>query len=319
MDKVIVKDKYKVSNWSVYNKSLEAHYDINIWVDADLAKDWYHFTDTSVRLKKGKPKKYGDAAILFCLSIRYIFKLPYRGCRGFIQGYFKTMGLHLKVPSVSQLCKRSKVLGFDKIIGVNKKITDISIDSTGLKVYGEGEWKVRKHGASKRRTWMKLHIGTDVATQETVSVMLTTNAVDDADCVAELLTQTAATGRSINSFRGDGAYDKAKVRKTLYDKNIKQIIPPQTNAIKDKKQRQHLQQRDEAIDTIQQTNRKEWKQTSGYHKRSVSETNMFRFKTTFGAELASRKTNNQHTEVAIKCYLLNKHINLAKPKSYKAA
>lgn len=319
MNKVITKDNYKVSNWSVYNKSLENRYDINIWVDSDLAKDWYHFTDKAVRLTKGKPKEYGDSAILFCLSIKYIFKLPYRGCRGFIQGYFKNMGLHLKVPCISQLCKRSKILGFDKIISIKKKLTDISIDSTGLKVYGEGEWKVRKHGASKRRTWMKLHIGIDIETQETVSVILTTNAIDDADCVAGLLSQTETAGRSINSFRGDGAYDKAKVRKQLYDKNIKQIIPPQSNAIKDKKQRKYLEQRDEAIDKIKQTDRQEWKHEVGYHKRSLSETNMFRFKTTFGSNLASRTTNNQQTEVAIKCHILNKHINLAKPKSYKIA
>lgn len=319
MDKIIVKDKYKVNNWSVYNKSLEDRYDINIWVDAELSKDWYIKKDIFIQRKQGKPQEYGDAAILFCLSIKYIFKLPYRGCRGFIKGYFKKIGLDLKVPCISQLCKRSKVLGFDKIIATKKKITDISIDSTGLKVYGEGEWKVRKHGYSKHRTWMKLHIGTDIETQETVSVVLTTNAIDDADCVAALLSQTEKTGRTIKSCRGDGAYDKEKVRKLLYDKKIKQIIPPQTNAVKDKKSREHLQQRDDAIDRMKQIERKEWKKEIGYHKRSLSETNMFRFKTTFGSNLSSRTTKNQQTEVTIKCYILNKHINLAKPKSYKVA
>lgn len=319
MDKVIIKDKYKVTNWRDYNKGLEDRYDINIWVDAALSKDWYHLINKAVPLKKGKPKEYGDSAILFCLSIKYLFKLPYRGCRGFIKGYFKSIDLTLKVPCISQLCKRSKVLGFDKIIASKKKIIDISIDSTGLKVYGEGEWKVRKHGAGKHRTWMKLHIATDVETQETVSVMLTTNAIDDADCVAQLVTQTGQTGRSINSFRGDGAYDKVKVREHLYHNKIKQIIPPQTNAVKDKKHRDYLKERDDAIDTIKQTERKEWKKEMGYHKRSLSETNMFRFKTTFGSNLLSRTAENQHTEVTIKCYLLNKHINLAKPKSYKVA
>jgi hypothetical protein len=317
LNKNIVKARYKVTNWSIYNKSLEDRYNINIWVDEELSKDWYCKKDISIQRKQGKPQEYGDAAILFCLSIKYIFKLPYRGCRGFIKGYFKQIGLDLKVPCVSQLCKRSKVLGFDKIITTKKKVTDISIDSTGLKVYGEGEWKVRKHGYSKHRTWMKLHIGTDIETQETVSVVLTTNAIDDADCVESLLSQTEKTGRTIKSCRGDGAYDKGKVRKLLYDKKIKQIIPPQTNAVKDKKNREHLQQRDEAIGRMKQIERKEWKKEIGYHKRSLSETNMFRFKTTFGSNLSSRTTENQQTEVTIKCYILNKHIILAKPKSYK--
>lgn len=314
MDKIILKDQYKVTNWSTYNKSLEDRYDINIWVDEDLSNDWYYKSVKNVQCKKGKPREYSDAAILFCLSIKYIFKFPYRGCRGFIKGFFKRIELDLKVPCVSQLCKRSKVLGFNKIVESKKKITDISIDSTGLKVYGEGEWKVRKHGAGKHRTWMKLHIATDIATQETVAVVLTTNAIDDAECVEELIKQT---GRTINSCRGDGAYDKHKVRKLLYDKQIKQIIPPQINARKDRKQRDELKERDDAISRMKQIERKEWKKEIGYHKRSLSETNMFRFKTTFGSNLSSRTKENQQTEVAVKCCILNKHINLAQPKSYK--
>jgi Transposase DDE domain len=319
MSAVITKDKYKVTNWSEYNKNLKERYNINVWVDADLAKDWYAKKENSIQRKKGKPQDYGNASILFCLSIKYVFKMPYRGCRGFVKGYLQKIGLYLKVPCFSQICKRSEVLGFDKIIATKKKITDISIDSTGLKVHGEGEWKVRKHGASKRRTWMKLHIGTDIETQETVSVLLTTNSIDDGDCVADILTQTEKTGRTINSYRGDGAYDKEKVRKQLYDKKIVQIIPQQTNAIKDKKNREHLEERDEAIARIKQIERKEWKKEIGYHKRSLSETNMFRFKTTFGSNLSSRTTKNQQTEVTVKCYILNKHINLAKPKSCKVA
>jgi hypothetical protein len=30
------------------------------------------------------------------------------------------------------------------------RITDLVIDSTGLEVFGEDDWKVRKHGAEKR-------------------------------------------------------------------------------------------------------------------------------------------------------------------------
>ena len=42
------------------------------------------------------------------------------------------------------------------------------VDATGLKVYGEGEWTVRQHGESKRRTWRKLHLGVDAATGQIV-------------------------------------------------------------------------------------------------------------------------------------------------------
>src|SRR4029453_18877154 len=38
------------------------------------------------------------------------------------------------------------------------------VDTTGLKVYGEGEWKVRQHGWTRRRRWVKVHLGVDAAT-----------------------------------------------------------------------------------------------------------------------------------------------------------
>jgi hypothetical protein len=68
-----------------------------------------------------------------------------------------------------------------------KQITDIAIDSTGLKVYGEGEWKVRKHGAGKHRTWVKLHVAIDIATQEIAGMELTGNSVDDATCAGPII------------------------------------------------------------------------------------------------------------------------------------
>ena len=77
------------------------------------------------------------------------------------------------------------------------------VDSTGLKVYGEGEWKVRKHGASKHRTWLKLHLCIDAATQEIVTNLLTAN--DDASAAKEMLKDAQ---NCLASLTGDGAYDK---------------------------------------------------------------------------------------------------------------
>ena len=60
------------------------------------------------------------------------------------------------------------------------------VDSTGVKVYGEGEWKTRVHGVSKRRTWGKLHLGVNEATGEIVSGVVTTNDVSDSQAFSEL-------------------------------------------------------------------------------------------------------------------------------------
>lgn len=313
------KDKYKIRDWSTYNKGLEDRGNINIWIPEDLVKQWQYEYGKDEHKKRGGEYVYSELAIIFCLTIRYAYKLPYRGNRGYIRSLFALLKMSLPIPSISQLCKRSKKLSFDSMVSKKKKITDIAIDSTGLKVYGEGEWKVRKHGAGKHRTWMKLHVAIDTETQEIVGMELTSNSVDDATCAEPIIESVESTGRSIKSLRGDGGYDKEKVRKVAYEKNIEQIIPPQKNAVIDKDGKVWMQARDEAIVRLKEIDRKDWKIEVGYHKRSLAETVMFRYKTIHGGELKSRNMENQKTEVRIKCKILNIFINLAKPDSYKVA
>lgn len=61
------------------------------------------------------------------------------------------------------------------------------VDSTGVKVYGEGEWKVRQYGNGECRIWRKLHFGVDEATLEIVSVVASANNVSDAEALQDLL------------------------------------------------------------------------------------------------------------------------------------
>ena len=228
-----------------------------------MVKQWQYEYGKDEHKKRGGEYVYSELAIIFCLTIRYAYKLPYRGSRGYIRSLFALLKMSLPIPSISQLCKRSKKLSFDSMVSKKKKITDIAIDSTGLKVYGEEEWKVRKHGAGKHRTWMKLHVAIDTETQEIVGMELTSNSVDDATCAEPIIESVESTGRSIKSLRGDGGYDKEKVRKVTYEKNIEQIIPPQKNAVIDKDGKVWMQARDEAIVRLKEIDRKDWKNRSG--------------------------------------------------------
>ena len=91
------------------------------------------------------------------------------------------LGLTIKIPSYTQISRRSEDLGKSLAKLTNRRPYDIVFDSTGLKVYGEGEWKVKKHGASKRRTWRKLHIGMDPDRGEIIIAELTDNGVRSVD------------------------------------------------------------------------------------------------------------------------------------------
>ena len=216
-------------------------------------------------------------------------------------------GYDLSVPSYSDLCKRSKKIKVKqkkagKIYG-SSAIT-VAADSTGLKVFGEGEWKVRKHGWGKHRTWRKLHLAIEPNVKMVVGSELTTNRVDDAAMVEPLLEQAP---KNVSSFIGDGAYDKMKVYETLTNKKIKTIIPPRKGARirKHGNSKGKVNQRDRNIRQIRKYGRKKWKKKINYHRRSIAETTMFRYKTIIGDKLKSRTFERQTTEIKIGCKILN--------------
>jgi IS5 family transposase len=309
------KDNYKVVNWRSYNEGLKQRGSITIWISEEVVSQWRECDKSG---KRGRAKTYSNLAILTCLTVRKVYHLALRQCEGFVSSFFKQLQVSEEVPDYTTLCRRASSLAIALNQLKTDGITDIAVDSTGLKVYGEGEWKVRKHGYSKYRTWMKLHLGVGIDTQQIEMIALTDNSVDDAEAVKEML-NSVEQGKRVKSFRGDGAYDKEKVRSQLWEDQIEQIIPPQHNAVKSKGDKPWLQSRDETIEAIKQTGRKEWKQCAGYHKRSLSETAMYRYKTIIGDKLQCRKPKNQLAEAKISCRILNIMILLAKPISVKVA
>jgi hypothetical protein len=303
------KDKYKVTNWATYNEGLKQRGSLTLWIDGDIAAHWNQVCEN----KRGGQKIYSARAIETCLVLRKVYRLPLRQTEGFIKSIFGQFKIQVPVPCYTTLCRRSNGLAVN-LAAAKGSITDIVVDSTGLKVYGEGEWKVRKHGAGKHRTWMKLHVAVNGQTQQIEAISLTSNAVDDATEVTSLMSQIK---KRVKRFLGDGAYDKEKVRKQLSKEGIRQVIPPQHNAIIDKKKRFCMIQRDEAITAIKLIGRVEWKIREGYHQRSKGETVMFRYKTIIGDKLSARKTPHQKTEVAVGCKILNIMLQTTKPQSKK--
>jgi hypothetical protein len=213
------KDKYKVTNWSAYNEGLKQRGSLTLWFDADIAAHWNQECEN----KRRGQKIYSALAIESCLILRKVYHLPLRQTEGFIKSIFDLLNILVPLPCYTKLCRRSNSLSVN-LSAATGFITGIVVDSTGLKVYGEGEWKVRKQGSGKHRTWMKLHVAANGQTQQIEAITLTSNVVDDATEVEALMSQI---NKPIKRFMGDGAYDKDKVRERLYNDNIKQVIPAQ--------------------------------------------------------------------------------------------
>lgn len=304
------KSSYKITNWKKYNESLVQRGSITFWFRDDVIEQWEHANE---RPKVGHPFAYSDTAIECLLTLRELFQLPYRQTEGYGRSMIGLLGIDIPIPDYTSLAKRAAKLEVDLGVTRRRGSIDIVVDSTGLKVFGEGEWKARKHGASKRRTWRKLHLAVNADTQEIEAEVLTENSGHDADQVEELL---EAIPSPVATFGGDGAYDQWKVYETLEAEEIEPIIPPRKNA----KIKQHGNSsesplpRDEAIREIRRVGRKLWKKNAGYHRRSLAETAMYRMQTCFGNQLKNRKLENQQTEVRLRSKILNRFTHLGLPE-----
>ena len=304
------KGTYRITNWSKYNESLVQRGSVTFWFSEDVISQWRH---ANAQPKRGHPFVYSDTAIECLLILRELFQLPYRQTEGFGRSLAQLMGVEIEIPDYTSLAKRAAKLGISLDVGRHSGAIDVVVDSTGLKVFGEGEWKMRKHGKSKRRTWRKLHLAVNPETQEIEAETLTENNCDDASQVDPLLDQVP---NSTNAFYGDGAYDTWKVYETLANRGTKAIIPPQRNA----KISQHGNSsarplsRDTAIREIRRRGRRHWKESVGYHRRSLSETAMHRMKCCFGDHLKNRLLPNQQTEARLRSKILNKFTHLGLPE-----
>lgn len=313
------KDSYKVKNWKRYNASLCQRGSLTLWIEDSVLRAW---REVDVNQKVVGEQTYPDSVILCCLVVGMQYHQKLRQTTGFVSSLLTLLGkTEYAVPDYSTLCRRQACLPVEvsQRWQSGEKLA-VAIDSTGLKVYGEGEWKVRKHGVSKRRTWRKLHIGIDLLTQEIISVELTTNSEDDAAVATRMV---KGKTEKMKSFTGDGAYDDFAFREVL-GSQVKQIIPPPKDAIvhqatKRKPSKDFLQPRNEAVVFMENYSRKEWKVQQGYHQRSLNEVAMFRFKTSFTHQLKARKIENQQTEVKIKCKILNTYQQAGMPVTYKVA
>jgi len=307
------KTLYRVKNWTEYDQALVQRGSITFWMSEDFEKTWLYAGEK----QRGSQYDYSEEAIGLMLMMKNVFHLPNRATEGFVKSIFAMLHLLLRVPDHTTLSRRGKDLKVN-LPRTARGDLDIVMDSTGLKIFGEGEWKVRTHGKSKRRTWRKLHLGVDPQTGEIQAAALTLNSVSDDDMVKPLLEQVE---QPIHRFVADGSYDKRKVYDYLH-RHIPEtevLIPPRKNA--------HIWQhantkaerlvRDENLRAIRNQGRTHWKTTSGYHVRSLAETAMFRMKTIFGGKLSARLLETQMTQALIRCAGLNHMTHLGMPQSYR--
>lgn len=301
------KAKYKISNWKQYNQALINRGSITFWIDDAAVKSWHCKEHHGNR---GRGFQFTDVAIETALMIKGVFKLPLRALQGFIDSIFSLMDVPLKSPSYSCISKRAKTVEVQYRLPSRGPVAHVVIDATGLKVFGEGEWKIRKHGKEKRRIWRKLHLAIDADTHEAISAVVSLDSVGDNEVLPTLLNPLR---RKIEQVSADGAYDTKACHQLLKRKGIKPTIPPRSNA----GFWEDGHPRNEAVSALKAGQLEEWKREKDYHQRSLSETGMSRYKQLLSPKLALRDYNAQVGEVLANVKAMNKVIRLGMPVSYR--
>lgn len=304
---------YRVRNWKDYNRSLINRGNLTLWFSEDAVKSWYQ--KPAKRKGRGRPFTYSNHYIELALTLRTLFCFPLRATQGFLEGLILLLGLQLKVSHYSRLSRRASELDIQlsELKREGKIPTDLVIDSTGLKIFGEGEWKVRTHGKQKRRTWRKYHVSVNPSTHEVTAIELTEANVHDGTVLPTLLLGQ----KNIGNVYADGAYSFKRSFDAIADSGGKPFIPVRsgTSLVKSKPSNGQLLRNDLLEAMWKAGGKTEWKKTSGYHRRSLVETHMMRLKSILGGTLRGRKLTTQKTEAIIMAKILNKMTSLGMPKT----
>ena len=299
------KTTYKATNWHSYNQALRQRGSLTVWFDPSM--QW----EAAPSGRRGRQQAYSDAAIQACLTIKVLLGLPLRQTTGFVASRLELSGLGWAVPDFSTLSRRQKTLDVTIPYRGSKGPLHLLIDSTGIKVEGEGEWHARKHGGPKRRVWRKIHLGIDEETLESRAVEITGSHIGDAPVLPDLLNQIPAD-EQIGSVTADGAYDTRKCHKAIADRGAHAVIPPRKNAKLWKTVTAGAMARNEALRASKYLGRALWRRWSGYHRRSRVETKMHCVKL-LGQRLMARDFDRQVAELQVRIAVLNGYTALGIP------
>jgi hypothetical protein len=214
--------RYRTTNWPEYNAALCRRGSLLVWLDREM--EWL----APKRGRPGRPETFSDAAIQFCLSIKVLFGLALRQTIGMVASLLKLAGLDWPVPDFSTLCRRQKTVSIQIPFRRAGGDLNLLVDSTGVKMRGDGEWQVRKHGPSRRRQWRKVHLAMDVATGDIRGVEFTSSQTGDSPVLPGLLAQVPPD-QPIGTVTGDGAYDTRACHTAIAGRGGTAVIPIRKN------------------------------------------------------------------------------------------
>lgn len=286
-------------DWTQYNKQLVNRGKIHFWVSPKALKNW----GAKKRKKNGRPFVYSNELIKAISCLRFKFRISLRETEGLFASFVAALRKKLRVPCYTQVCRRMKTLKLPTELMSKQHVTDIVLDTTGLKIYGEGEWRAEKYGGKKR--WKKLHLAMDLKTGKLVFAEITDEHVHDTAYLEKALKRA---NRRKGKVLFDGIADSLKCYRLAIKYNKQLLTPPKKRAVLRKEE--ELLERNDAVRIIRglgndQIAKSIWGKLVGYNRRVIVESMMSRWKRLYGGELRSRCAERKKNEVQLKAMMIN--------------
>lgn len=268
--------------------------------------------------QRGRPPAYSDIVIETAAMLRLVMGQPWRQTEGLLRSIIELLGLDLPVPDHTTLARRSACLPLTTALKKPKGPVDVVIDSSGLKIFGAGEWRHEKHGGTPRRSWRRLHLAIDPDSGDILAAELTTTDEGDASQVGPLPDQIDG---SVSTVFADGAYDGDPTYRTVIERHpdAAVVIPPRSTAVRSDTAETDPTQRDRHIQVLAEKGRMGWQAATGYGKRALVETAFHRYKVLVGRSLRARTLSAQRVEARVACAAINRMTSLGMPASRKVA
>lgn len=289
-------------DWNNYNRQLVDRGNINFWITPQVLTNWMARKEK----KNGHPFIYGDELIKAMCFIRFKFHLSLRETEGFFLSFINLITKAFKTPCYTQLCRRMKTLSLPNQLLKKRYITDIVIDTTGLKVYGAGEWRSQRYGSKKH--WKKLHLAMDPRSGKLILAEITNEHIHDTHYLEKSLQKA---NRRKGRVLFDGIADSKRCYETAQKYNKCLLTPPKNRAVI--REEPEYEKRNDAIQIIcglgsDKQARSIWAKLVGYNRRVVVESMISRWKQLFGSNLKSNCDKRREIEVQLKAMMINSMI-----------
>ncbi len=212
------------------------------------------------------------------LTLRLVFHLVLHQSEAFSRSVLALLGLELAIPDHTTPSRRGRAFaGRQSRVVRHDGPMHLVLDSTGLQLFGQGEWDAQKHGRTCRQ-WRKLHIAGDADTSEIAAHSLTQGNADDAAQAPGFLGKAEG---SVATVTADGAYDSDAVYRAAATRqhglSPDVIIPPRASAVLSTDDPAAQTPRDRHIQLIAKQGRMAWQQASEYGRRSLVDTAIGRY------------------------------------------